>query len=207
GGGEPGASERGGPLPLPGRGGGPGRRGHLGWGHDLGGRADQADARAGQRARRKGHPPGDGAERGRRAKLRRPPPRLSRRPPRRLIARRSAGVPLMRGRLVARRSAGVPRMRGATPGCPCVRQPHRRWRAAPHLSAREEVSSTAMPGIRVKEGESIESALKRFKKATEKAGILSEIRKREHYEKPSVKRKKKALAAKKRAVKKQRKSF
>jgi small subunit ribosomal protein S21 len=72
---------------------------------------------------------------------------------------------------------------------------------------REEVSSTAMPGIRVKEGESIESALKRFKKATEKAGILSEIRKREHYEKPSVKRKKKALAAKKRAVKKQRKSF
>ena len=55
----------------------------------------------------------------------------------------------------------------------------------------------------MKEGESIESALKRFKKATEKAGILSEIRKREHYEKPSVKRKKKALAAKKRAVKKQ----
>src|ERR1700738_2435908 len=64
-----------------------------------------------------------------------------------------------------------------------------------------------MPGIRVKEGESIESALKRFKKATEKAGILSEIRKREHYEKPSVKRKKKALAAKKRAVKKMRKGM
>jgi small subunit ribosomal protein S21 len=64
-----------------------------------------------------------------------------------------------------------------------------------------------MPGIRVKEGESIESALKRFKKATEKAGILSEIRKREHYEKPSVKRKKKMLAAKKRAVKKLRKAF
>jgi len=73
-------------------------------------------------------------------------------------------------------------------------------------SRRREVTPS-MPGIRVKEGESIESALKRFKKATEKAGILSEIRKREHYEKPSVKRKKKALAAKKRAVKKQRKSF
>jgi small subunit ribosomal protein S21 len=72
---------------------------------------------------------------------------------------------------------------------------------------RKEVSPDRMPGIRVKEGESIESALKRFKKATEKAGILSEIRKREHYEKPSVKRKKKALAAKKRAVKKQRKTF
>src|SRR5438094_463277 len=55
-----------------------------------------------------------------------------------------------------------------------------------------------MTTIRVKDGESIEGALKRFKKATEKAGILSEIRKREHYEKPSVKRKKKMLAIKKR---------
>ncbi len=64
-----------------------------------------------------------------------------------------------------------------------------------------------MTTIRVKDGESIEGALKRFKKATEKAGILSEIRKREHYEKPSVKKKKKSMAAKKRAVKKQRKSW
>jgi small subunit ribosomal protein S21 len=47
--------------------------------------------------------------------------------------------------------------------------------------------------------------MKRFKKKCEKAGILSEIRKREHYEKPSVKKKKKALAAKKRAMKKMRK--
>ena len=64
-----------------------------------------------------------------------------------------------------------------------------------------------MPGVKLKENESFESALKRFKKQCEKAGILSEIRKREHYEKPSVKRKKKALAAKKRAMKKMRKSF
>src|SRR5690242_3514209 len=64
-----------------------------------------------------------------------------------------------------------------------------------------------MPGVRVKEGESFENAMKRFKKQCEKAGILSEIRKREHYEKPSVKRKKKALAAKKRAMKKARKSY
>ncbi|MCL2013104.1 MAG: 30S ribosomal protein S21 [Cystobacterineae bacterium] len=64
-----------------------------------------------------------------------------------------------------------------------------------------------MTTIRVKDGESIEGALKRFKKATEKAGILSEIRKREHYEKPSVKKKKKSLAAKKRAVKKLRKVY
>jgi small subunit ribosomal protein S21 len=59
-----------------------------------------------------------------------------------------------------------------------------------------------MPGIRVKSDESFEFALKRFKKQCEKAGILSEIRKREHYEKPSIKRKKKILAAKKRALKK-----
>jgi small subunit ribosomal protein S21 len=77
---------------------------------------------------------------------------------------------------------------------------------APYISTHAEGGDN-MPGIRVKDGESIESALKRFKKATEKAGILSEIRKREHYEKPSVKRKKKALAAKKRAVKKARKTY
>ncbi len=62
-----------------------------------------------------------------------------------------------------------------------------------------------MTTIKLKDGENIEGALKRFKKATEKAGILSEIRKREHYEKPSVKRKKKSIAAKKRATKKTRK--
>lgn len=61
-----------------------------------------------------------------------------------------------------------------------------------------------MTTIKLKDGENIEGALKRFKKATEKAGILSEIRKREHYEKPSVKRKKKSIAAKKRATKKTR---
>ena len=55
-----------------------------------------------------------------------------------------------------------------------------------------------MPGVRVKDGESFENALKRFKKQCEKAGILSEIRKREHYEKPSVRRKKKSEAARKR---------
>ena len=64
-----------------------------------------------------------------------------------------------------------------------------------------------MTGVRDKEGASIENAMNRFKKQCEKAGILSEIRKREHYEKPSVKKKKKALAAKKRAMKKSRKSY
>ena len=63
----------------------------------------------------------------------------------------------------------------------------------------EEVS-TSMAGVRVKDSEPIESAIRRFKKQCEKAGILAELRKREHYEKPSVRRKKKALAAKKRLL-------
>ncbi|MCL1802248.1 MAG: 30S ribosomal protein S21 [Eubacteriaceae bacterium] len=54
-----------------------------------------------------------------------------------------------------------------------------------------------MSEVRVRENESLESVLKRFKKKTALAGIMSEIRKREHYEKPSVKRKKKAEAARK----------
>ncbi|MDA8112259.1 MAG: 30S ribosomal protein S21 [Nitrospiraceae bacterium] len=61
-----------------------------------------------------------------------------------------------------------------------------------------------MTGVRVKENESFESALKRFKKQCEKAGILSDVKKREHYEKPSVRRKKKALAARKKALKRAR---
>ncbi len=52
--------------------------------------------------------------------------------------------------------------------------------------------------MRVKENEPLDSAIRRFKKQCEKAGILAELRKREHYEKPSVRRKKKELAAKKR---------
>ena len=62
-----------------------------------------------------------------------------------------------------------------------------------------------MPGIKIREDESFESALKRFKKQCEKTGILSEVRKREHFEKPSLKKKRKALAAKKRAMKRTRK--
>jgi len=46
--------------------------------------------------------------------------------------------------------------------------------------------------------------MKRFKKQCEKAGILSEVKKREHYEKPSVKRKRKAMAARKKALKRAR---
>ena len=56
-----------------------------------------------------------------------------------------------------------------------------------------------MAGVRVKENEPIESAIRRFKKQCEKAGILAELRKREHYEKPSVKRKRKEAKRKKNA--------
>ena len=55
-----------------------------------------------------------------------------------------------------------------------------------------------MSEIRVAEGETLESALKRFKRKCARSGVMAEVRKREHYEKPSVKRKKKAEAAKKR---------
>ena len=58
-----------------------------------------------------------------------------------------------------------------------------------------------MPGLKVKDNESYEGALRRFKKQCEKSGVLSEIRRREFYEKPSVRRKKKALAARKRMMK------
>lgn len=58
-----------------------------------------------------------------------------------------------------------------------------------------------MSEIRVKENESLEQALRRFKRQCARDGVLSEVRKREHYEKPSVKRKKKSEAARKRKFK------
>ena len=64
-----------------------------------------------------------------------------------------------------------------------------------------------MPVVRIREGEPFEAALKRFKKECQKFGILSELKRREYYEKPSVKRKKKALAARKRAQKRKGKQW
>ena len=58
-----------------------------------------------------------------------------------------------------------------------------------------------MSEIRIKDNESLDSALRRFKRQCAKAGVLSELRKREHYEKTSVKRKKKSEAARKRSYK------
>jgi small subunit ribosomal protein S21 len=58
-----------------------------------------------------------------------------------------------------------------------------------------------MPLIKIREDESLENALRRFKRKCEKSGILTEIKKRQHYEKPSVKKKRKALAARKKLLK------
>ena len=59
--------------------------------------------------------------------------------------------------------------------------------------------------IKIRDNEAFEQAFRRFKKSCEKAGILSEVKKREHFEKPSIRRKKKSLAARKRLVKKTKK--
>ena len=58
-----------------------------------------------------------------------------------------------------------------------------------------------MAEIRIKDNESLDSALRQFKRQCARAGVLAEVRKREHYEKPSVKRKKKSEAARKRKYK------
>ncbi|MBQ7990601.1 MAG: 30S ribosomal protein S21 [Oscillospiraceae bacterium] len=55
-----------------------------------------------------------------------------------------------------------------------------------------------MAEVRVRNNESLDSALKRFKRDCARDGVIAEVRKREHYEKPSVKRKKKSEAARKR---------
>lgn len=59
-----------------------------------------------------------------------------------------------------------------------------------------------MSSIIIKEGESFEGALRRFKKQCERSGILTELKRREFYTKPSVRRKQKSLQARKRALKK-----
>lgn len=59
-----------------------------------------------------------------------------------------------------------------------------------------------MPAVKVKENEPFDVALRRFKRSCEKAGVLAEVRRREHYEKPTWIRKRKAAAAVKRHLKK-----
>ncbi|HAO32189.1 MAG: 30S ribosomal protein S21 [Candidatus Competibacter sp.] len=59
-----------------------------------------------------------------------------------------------------------------------------------------------MPSVKVKENEPFDVALRRFKRSCEKAGVLSEVRRREFYEKPTQERKRKRAAAVKRHLKK-----
>ncbi len=59
-----------------------------------------------------------------------------------------------------------------------------------------------MPAVKVRDNEPFDVALRRFKRACEKAGVLSEVRRREYYEKPTQMRKRKAAAAIKRQLKK-----
>jgi small subunit ribosomal protein S21 len=66
-----------------------------------------------------------------------------------------------------------------------------------------QVRSLAL--VKLRDNESFEQAFRRFKKSCEKSGILSEVKKREHYEKPSVRLKKKSISARKRLVKKMKK--
>ncbi|MBI5675374.1 MAG: 30S ribosomal protein S21 [Nitrospirae bacterium] len=58
-----------------------------------------------------------------------------------------------------------------------------------------------MPVVKVSGSGSFENALKKFKRQCEKEGILSDVKKREHYDKPSVKKKKKTIAARKKILK------
>jgi small subunit ribosomal protein S21 len=80
-----------------------------------------------------------------------------------------------------------------------------RWTAEPgsarHLISTWKGGMKRMPLIKVREDESLENALRRFKRKCEKSGILSELKKRQHYEKPSARRKRKALAARKKMLK------
>ena len=58
-----------------------------------------------------------------------------------------------------------------------------------------------MPSVRVREGEPFDVILRRFRRSCEKAGVFTEVRRRESYEKPTTVRKRKAAAAKKREMK------
>jgi small subunit ribosomal protein S21 len=69
-------------------------------------------------------------------------------------------------------------------------------------TAHDRRGGLGMPLVHVKEDETFENALRRFKRKCEKSGILSELKKRQHYEKPSTKRKRKAIAARKKVLRK-----
>ena len=69
------------------------------------------------------------------------------------------------------------------------------------ISALGEGGLKGMSTIKVGENDSIDSALRRFKRKCSRDGIIGDLRRKEHYEKPSVRKKKKSEAARKRSVK------
>jgi small subunit ribosomal protein S21 len=100
----------------------------------------------------------------------------------------------------------LPRPFYAPPGSPARDGTARRWafvpadlarRPVPERESRAEEVIPALAEIRVGENETFESALRRFNKKIQQSGILAEARRREHYEKPSVKRKRKEAKRKK----------
>lgn len=68
-------------------------------------------------------------------------------------------------------------------------------------NCRRAKEGCGMSTVRVGENESLDSALRRFKRKCSRDGIIGDMRRKEHYEKPSVRRKKKAEAARKRSIK------
>ena len=68
--------------------------------------------------------------------------------------------------------------------------------------ANTTIKGRNMPSVKLKENEPFDIALRRFKRSCEKAGVLSEVRRREFYEKPTSVRKRKMAAAVKRHAKK-----
>ena len=74
--------------------------------------------------------------------------------------------------------------------------------AAPRAFRCPEGGDFRLALVQVRDDESFEGALRRFKRKCEKAGILTELKKRQHFEKPSVKRKRKAVQARKKMLRK-----
>jgi small subunit ribosomal protein S21 len=65
------------------------------------------------------------------------------------------------------------------------------------ISAQSDEGRETMSEVKVGKNESLDSALKRFKRSCQKSGVMQDIRKHEHYEKPSIRKKKKSEAARK----------
>lgn len=88
-------------------------------------------------------------------------------------------------------------------GAGCIKSaPSHRGMGGKSVATGRNKDRVYMPHIKVKENEPFDVALRRFKRSCEKAGVLSEVRRREHYEKPTTVRKRAAAAAVKRHLKK-----